>query len=136
MNKIDKFRTMIRLALVDDQFETKEKEYIKELAILHKVSSKELDELIQEELENKSDFAPVLTNLDHDGKIEVLADLVRMMKVDGEVYLSEIKFCEAIAQNLGFKQKSIGFLAENIHKDPNIAPNWMLIQNRMKKYVA
>ena len=136
MNKIDKFRTMIRLALIDDQFETKEKEYIKELAKLHRFSDEELNELIQEELENKSDFAPVLSNLDHDGKIEVLADLVRMMKVDGQVYLSEIKFCEAIAENLGFKQKSIGFLSENIHKDPSIAPNWLMIQSQMRKYVA
>jgi len=136
MSKLEKFRTMIRLALVDDQFETKEKAYIKELAQMHNVSSEDLDQLITEELENKKAYAPVLTNLDHDGKIEVLADLVRMMKVDGEVYLSEIKFCEAIAQNLGFKQKSIGFLSENIHKDPKIAPNWMRIQNGMKKYVA
>ncbi len=136
MNKVEKFRTMVRLALVDDQFETKEKEYIQDLAKMHKLSNEELVEIINEELEKKGDFAPRLQNLDYDGKIEILADLVRMMKVDGEVYLSEIKFCEAIAQNLGFKQKSIGFLAENIHKDPNIAPNWMLIQNRMRKYVA
>lgn len=136
MNKLEKFRTMVRLALVDDQFETKEKEYIQDLAKMHNFSHEDLDQIIEEELENKSEFAPVLQNLDYDGKIEVLADLVRMMKVDGEVYLSEIKFCEAIAQSLGFKQKSIGFLSENIHKDPNIAPNWMLIQNRMRKYVA
>lgn len=136
MNKLEKFRTMVRLALVDDQFETKEKEYIQDLAKMHKVSSEDLDQIIAEELENKSEFAPVLQNLDYDGKIEILADLVRMMKVDGEVYLSEIKFCEAIAQSLGFKQRSIGFLSENIHKDPNIAPNWMLIQNKMRKYVA
>ncbi len=127
---------MVRLALVDDQFETKEKEYIQDLAKMHKVSNEDLDQIIEEELENKSEFAPVLRNLDYDGKIEVLSDLVRMMKVDGEVYLSEIKFCEAIAKSLGFKQKSIGFLAENIHKDPNIAPNWMLIQTKMRKYVA
>ena len=127
---------MVRLALVDDQFETKEKEYIQDLAKMHKVSNEDLDQIIEEELENKSEFAPVLRNLDYDGKIEVLSDLVRMMKVDGEVYLSEIKFCEAIAKSLGFKQKSIGLLAENIHKDPNIAPNWMLIQTKMRKYVA
>ena len=136
MNKLEKFRTMVRLALVDDQFETKEKEYIQDLAKMHRVSNEDLDQIIEEELENKSEFAPVLRNLDYDGKIEVLSDLVRMMKVDGEVYLSEIKFCEAIAKSLGFKQKSIGFLAENIHKDPNIAPNWMLIQTKMRKYVA
>ncbi len=136
MNKLEKFRTMVRLALVDDQFETKEKEYIQDLAKMHKVSSEDLNQIIEEELENKSEFAPILQNLDYDGKIEVLADLVRMMKVDGEVYLSEIKFCEAIAQSLGFKQRSIGFLSENIHKDPSIAPNWMLIQNKMRKYVA
>lgn len=136
MNNTEKFRTMVRLALVDDQFETKEKEYIQDLAKMHKLSSTELDEIISEELEKKGDFAPRLQNLDYDAKIEILADLVRMMKVDGEIYLSEIKFCEAIAQSLGFKQKSIGFLSENIHKDPNIAPNWMLIQNRMRRYVA
>ncbi|MEM6641919.1 MAG: hypothetical protein AAF616_02975 [Bacteroidota bacterium] len=136
MNKLEKFRTMVRLALVDDQFETREKEYIQDLAKMHNVSHKDLDEIIQEELSKKGEFVPVLQNLDYDGKIEVLADLVRMMKVDGEVYLSEIKFCEAIARTLGFKQKSIGFLAENIHKDPSIAPNWMLIQNKMRKYVA
>jgi len=136
MNKQEKFRTMVRLALVDDRFETKEKEYIKDLAKMHKVSEEDLNQIIVEELKSKDEFAPILRNLDYDGKIEVLSDLVRMMKVDGEVYLSEIRFCEAIAESLGFKQKSIGFLSENIHKDPNIAPNWMLIQNKMKKYVA
>ena len=82
-SKIEKFRTMVRLALVDDQFETKEKEYIQELAKMHRLSSEELDEIINDELDKKEDFAPRLQNLDHDAKIELLADLVRMMKVDG-----------------------------------------------------
>lgn len=136
MNKKATLRTMVRLALVDDQFEQKERDYIKDLAKIYQVSNAELDQIISEEMGNKQGASFCLNNLDFEGKIEVLVDLVRVMKVDGEVYYSEVKFCEMIADNLGFKQKSIGFLAENIHSNPRIAPDWMQIQSRMKKYVA
>lgn len=136
MDKFEKFRTMVRLALIDDQFETKEKEYIEELAQMHGLSSMDLNKIIDEELNIKDQFVPSFKNMSSDSKVEILADLVRMMKIDGEVYLSEIKFCEAMAEALGFKSKSVGFLSKNIHADPSIPPNWMLIQSQMKRLVV
>ena len=136
MNKLDKFRTMIRLALVDENFDEKERVFIKDLAKLHKVSNKDIETLIEEECQNKEGVIPIMRNLDFEGKIELLADLVRIMKVDGDIYLSEIKFCEMIAQLFGFKQKSIGFLSENIHGGTSVAPDWESIHSKMKKYVA
>ncbi|MEM9896579.1 MAG: hypothetical protein AAF789_09450 [Bacteroidota bacterium] len=136
MDKTNKIRMMIRLALVDEQFESNEQVLIEELAQMEGISKEELDQILQEELSNKDAQILISQNLDFDSKVGILADLVRVMKADGDVYLSEIKFCEMIAELFGFTQKSIGFLSKRIHGDSAIAPNWELIQSSMRKYVA
>ncbi|WP_425389766.1 TerB family tellurite resistance protein [Ekhidna sp.] len=136
MNKTEKFRALIRMALIDNRFEDEEKILLQELAQDHQLEQSDLDQLIQEELERKEIDKPMAFNLDFDGKIEILADLVKIMKADGKVYLSEIKFCEKMAIMLGFDQNSIGFLSEMVHKDKSVPPNWDIIQSKMKEFVA
>lgn len=136
MNTIEKFRIMVKLALVDNQFEETEKKFITDLAKLHHVSHEKLDSIIDEEL-NRKDEGPLVTpNLDFHSKIELLADMIRIMKVDGQIYLSEIKFCEMIARMFGFKEKSVGLLSEMIHRDPRIATDWPKVETKMKKMVV
>lgn len=136
MNTSEKFRIMIQLALVDNQFEETEKQFITDLAKLHQVSTEKLDSIIQEELSKKESDPKINSDLTFDSKIEILADMVRIMKADGKVYLSEIKFCEMIAKMFGFQEKSIGLLSGMIHKDPTVPTNWDKVQDKMKKLVV
>lgn len=136
MKKLEKFRMMIRLALIDNEFESSEKEFIQEYARMHGISDEELETIIHEELESKGQHDPVSLQVDFEGKIEILTDLVRVMKADGKVFLSEIRFCEMMANTFGFDTKSIGFLSEVVHHDKNVPSSWNRIQHRMRRFVA
>jgi len=133
MKTLEKFRIMVQLAIVDQEFEAAEHKFISELAQLNNISSDQLESLIQEELEKKGLETTFEVPLDFNSKIEILADMVKVMKADGKVFLSEIKFCEMIAKMFGFKEKSIGVLSEMIHKDPMVATNWSSVERKMKK---
>ena len=66
---------------------------------------------------------PKLKNLPPDEKFSYLFNIIRMMKADGKVHSNEIKFCEKIALNLGYKPGVIADLSAYIYKDPTINSN-------------
>lgn len=66
---------------------------------------------------------PKLKNLPPDEKFSYLFNIIRMMKADGKVHSNEIKFCEKIAMNLGYKPGVIADLSAYIYKDPTINSN-------------
>ena len=63
---------------------------------------------------------PTLKNLPPDEKFTYLFNIIRMMKADGKIHSKEIKFCEKIALNLGYKPGVIADLSAYIYKDPTI----------------
>lgn len=131
MNDKEKFRIMVQLALVDNQFEETERQFIHDLAKQSNLSKEELDEVIHEQLMTKSFDMNFGADLGFDQKIEILADMVRVMKSDGKVYLSEIKFCEMIAKVFGFKKKAIGMISKMLQSDGSA--NWPELQSSMEK---
>ena len=131
MNDKEKFRIMVQLALVDNQFEDTERDFIHSLANESSLSSEELEDIIHEELKKKTHEVNLTTDLGFDSKIEILADMVRVMKSDGKIYLSEIKFCEMIARMFGFKEKSIGMLSKMLKHDGSA--DWPTLQEQMQK---
>lgn len=131
MNDKEKFRIMIQLALVDNQFEDTERHFIHDLAKQSNISSADLEEVINEELKKKTFDMDLSTDLSFDAKIEILADMVRVMKSDGKIYLSEIKFCEMIAKMFGFKGKSIGMLSKMLKNDGSA--DWPKLKDKMQK---
>lgn len=136
MNKTEKFKILIRLALIDNQFMDSERKLIEDFAKIQQFGAAELEALIQEELKNKDQVnrEALDPDLDFESKIEILADLVKVMKIDGKVYLSEIRFCEDIAKILGFEAKSIGVLSEIVHNEVPI--DRAAMQKKMKKYLV
>ena len=134
MKNPEKIRALVRLALVDNQFQEEEKDFIKGLAKAEGLDDSEFEEIIQNELENKDSQGAISFELDYFGKIDMLSALIRTMKADGKVYLSEIRFCEMMAKVLGFKNEAVGFLSEYIHQDDSVAPDWKMLHDKMKKY--
>ena len=56
------------------------------------------------------------------------------MKIDSQVFLSEIKFCEELAEKLGFKRSVISALSSKIYSDPSISADVSSLKRAMKKY--
>lgn len=72
---------------------------------------------------------PNLKNLPPDEKFMYLFNIIRMMKADGKVHSNEIKFCEKIAINLGYKPGVIADLSAYIYKDPTINSNREMLRS-------
>lgn len=111
---------LLRLALIDENFDDQERDMIRMIASANGVPKEETEEMISAALKNKSDGPIALPILSDDEKFEYLYNIVQLMKIDNKVYLSEINFCENMAVRLGFNKNVIGRLSKQIFSDPSI----------------
>lgn len=121
--------TLIQLANADGEFSGEEKQLIYMIGKANRLKEEEIDELVN----NPEEMPPVSTMSDED-KFDYLYNVVQLMKIDSQVYLSEIKYCEDIAEKLGFKKKVIGALSKQIYSDPSITANVDNLRKAVKKY--
>ena len=121
----------IALANIDGDFDGEEKTQIYMLGKANGMSKEEVDNLI----DNPVPLPPVST-MTPDEKFDYLYNIVQLMKIDSQVYLSEIKYCEDLAEKLGFKRKVISKLASRIYSDPSITANIAALKKAIKKYEA
>lgn len=122
---------LIALANIDGDFDGEEKTQIYMLGKANGMSKEEVDNLI----DNPVPLPPVST-MTPDEKFDYLYNIVQLMKIDSQVYLSEIKYCEDLAEKLGFKRKVISKLASRIYSDPSITANIAALKKAIKKYEA
>lgn len=122
---------LIALANIDGDFDGEEKTQIYMLGKANGLSKEEVDSLI----DNPVPLPPVST-MTPDEKFDYLYNIVQLMKIDSQVYLSEIKYCEDLAEKLGFKRKVISTLASRVYSDPSITANIASLKKAVKKYEA
>jgi uncharacterized membrane protein YebE (DUF533 family) len=120
---------LIQLANADGEFSGEEKQLIYMIGKANRVPEEEIDELVN----SPHEMPPVSTMSDED-KFDYLYNVVQLMKIDSQVFLSEIKYCEELAERLGFKKKVIGALSKQIYSDPSITANIDSLKRAVKKY--
>ncbi|MEM6737641.1 MAG: TerB family tellurite resistance protein [Bacteroidota bacterium] len=82
-----------------------------------------------EELLNYPKPVPNLKNLSLDKRFNYLSNNIHMMKADGKICTDEIKFCEKITLNLGYKWGVIADFSIFKNKDPTIHSNREFLQS-------
>ncbi len=122
--------TLIRLASADGLMAEKEARFIKMIAKARGVSDEEVEEMIKNPQPMED-----LNTLSDDQKFEYIYTLVQLMKTDGQVFKSEIAFCEKVAEELGYKKKVIGELSSRIYSDPAITADREKLKARAQKYL-
>jgi hypothetical protein len=130
-------KALIQLALIDDKFDSSEETQILAIGMANRVPREEVKELINEslrkrEIEEKLDFS-VLT---FDQKFEYLYNIIQLMKIDHEVFLSEIRYCERTAEKLGFDKKVVSKMSSYIYSDPTITTDREKLKQLVKKYIS
>ena len=127
---------LVRLALSDQNFSSIEKGLILSIGKAHSVKEEELNQIIEEEL-NK-DKVPVIhfQALTFDERFEYIYDIIQLMKIDNEVYLSEIKYCQEMAEKLGFDKKVVKKLSARIYGDPSITSDREKLKKEARKYLV
>ncbi len=132
MNILTQLQHLINLALVDHDFSVKEKNMIVSLAKANKIKESDIEEMMDKALKRSDDDEIKIPVLTEDEKFEYLYNIVQLMKVDSEVFLSEIKYCEQLAIKLGYNRKVISSLSKRIYSDPSITSD----RDKLKRTVA
>lgn len=122
---------LIQLATVDGDFDGQEKMHILMVGKANGLSEDEIRKLV-----DKPEPLPDISTMSEDDRFEYLYNIVQLMKIDSQVYLSEIKYCEDLAEKLGFKRKVIAKLSSNIYSDPSITSNKDSLKKAVLKYQA
>ena len=120
---------LIQLATVDGKLATKERKLIEHIAKVNNVNEDEINQLL-----NKPEPITDLGHLSEDERFEYLYMVIQVMKIDGQVFKSEIVFCEEIAEKLGYKKKVVAELSKNIYSDPSITADREMLRNTALKF--
>ncbi len=93
--------------------------------------------LTKEEVDNMmKNPKPVgdLSTFSEDQKFENLYHMIQLMKSDGQVFKSEIHFCEQIAERLGYDKGVVTELSGKIYSDPTITTDRKALMARAHKF--
>jgi uncharacterized tellurite resistance protein B-like protein len=76
-----------------------------------------------------------LAAFSEDQKFENLYHMIQLMKSDGQVFKSEIHFCEQIAERLGYDKAVVSELSGKIYSDPTITTDRKALMARAHKFL-
>ena len=94
-------KALIQLSIIDRDFGQPEKSYVYTIGKANRVPEKEIDDLVTEVLNSKENSDVNFDGLLSEERFDYLYDIVQLMKIDGEVFLTEIRYCEDVAEKLG-----------------------------------
>lgn len=120
---------LIALAKIDGDFAGEERDLIYMIGKANGITEKEIMELVDE-----PEPLPALSTMTDDDKFEYLYNIVQLMKIDNQIYLSEIKFCEELATKLGYKKGVISALSAKVFSDPMITSDRESLKRAVKKF--
>jgi hypothetical protein len=76
-----------------------------------------------------------INSLTADEKFEHLYHLIQLMKMDGQVFRSEVVFCEQIAERLGFKKGVVAEISQHVYSDPSITADRDMVKAKAMKFL-
>lgn len=126
----EQLNILINLAASDRLVEEREAKTIHMLGKASGIPREEVEEMLKHP-------KPIgnITALSEDQKFANLYQLIQLMKSDGQVFKSEIAFCEDIANRLGYKKEVISELAAKIYSDPSITSDRKSLMARAHKFL-
>jgi uncharacterized membrane protein YebE (DUF533 family) len=121
--------TLIELAKIDGEFDGQEKLHILMLGRANGLTEVEIKDIVKNPVP-----MPDVHLLSSDDKFDYLFNIVQLMKIDQEVYKSEIHHCEKLAEKLGFKTKVVSAISSQVYSDPSISADIDALKKAVKKY--
>lgn len=129
-DKKAELNVLINLAASDKNVAERESKLIHLIAKANGISKEEADSM----LNNPKPIGDI-NSLTTDEKFVHLYQLIQLMKMDGQVFRSEIVFCEHIAEKLGFKKGVVAEISQHVYSDPSITADRDMIKDKALKYL-
>ncbi len=129
-DKKAELNVLINLAASDSNVAARESKLIHTIGMANGLTKEDVDILLQ----NPRPIGDIGT-LTPDEKFEHLYNLIQLMKMDGQVFRSEIVFCEHIADKLGFKRSVVAEVSQHVYSDPTITADRDMVKSNAMKYL-
>jgi uncharacterized membrane protein YebE (DUF533 family) len=129
-DKKAELNVLINLAASDSNVAEREAKLIHSIGSANGLKKEEIDLM----LKNPQPIG-ALTALTSDQKFEHLYYLIQLMKMDGQVFRSEIVFCESIAERLGYKKGVVAEISQHVYSDPSITADRTMVKNKADKFL-
>ncbi len=126
----EQLNVLINLAASDRTVGDKEAKVIHIIGKANGLTKEDVDAMLK-----KPQPIGDLSSLTEDQKFENLYHLIQLMKSDGQVFKSEIHFCEQMAEKLGYKKAVVGELSSRIYSDPTITSDRKALVDRAHKFL-
>ena len=129
-------KTLVQLAVADNLMVDSEKNMIMAVGTANKVPKEEIQEIIDAGLSSKEKQDQLdYSSLSFDDKFEYLYNIIQLMKIDHQVFLTEIRYCESVAEKLGFGKKVVSKMSSRIYSDPSITADRDKLKKQVQKYI-
>jgi hypothetical protein len=125
---------LVQLSLIDGDLSSTEQDLIYSIGKSNDMTDEDIEKILNDHLRNSRHELPDMSNLTEDDKIIYLYNIIRLMKADKEVYLTEIRFCENIAVKLGFKKKVVGELSTKVFSDGTVNADIEYLREVVSKF--
>ncbi|HEX5171374.1 MAG TPA: TerB family tellurite resistance protein [Cyclobacteriaceae bacterium] len=129
-DKRAELNVLINLAASDKNVAAREAKLIHLIGKANGIAKEEIDAMLEKPMPISS-----INTLTPDEKFAHLYYLIQLMKMDGQVFRSEIIFCEQIAERLGYKKGVVGELSQHIYSDPTITADRDMLRKKAEKYL-
>jgi uncharacterized tellurite resistance protein B-like protein len=126
----EQLNVLINLAASDNKVAEKESKVIHMIGKANGMTKEEVDAMLK-----KPQPIGNLASFTEDQKFENLYHLIQLMKSDGQVFKSEIHFCEHVAEKLGYKKGVVAELSARIYSDPTITADRKMLIDRAHKFL-
>jgi hypothetical protein len=129
-DKKAELNVLINLAASDKNVADRESKLIHLIGQANGISKDEINQMLKspQPIHNSSSLTP-------DEKFEHLYNLIQLMKMDGQVFRSEVVFCEQIAEKLGYKKTVVGEISQHVYSDPSITSDRDMLKKKAEKYL-
>ena len=129
-DKKAELNVLINLAASDRNVAERESKLIHMIGKANGIPTEEINVMLQNP--KPIDKIDTLTN---DEKFAHLYYLIQLMKMDGQVFRSEIVFCEQIAERLGYKKAVVAEISQHVYSDPSITADRDMLKKKAEKYL-
>ncbi|HEY0656662.1 MAG TPA: TerB family tellurite resistance protein [Chryseosolibacter sp.] len=129
-DKKAELNVLINLAASDKNVADRESKLIHMIGKANGISTEDINAMLKnpQPINNMS-------SLTNDEKFTHLYYLIQLMKMDGQVFRSEVVFCEQIAEKLGYKKAVVAEISQHVYSDPSITADRDMIKKKAEKFL-
>jgi len=121
---------MVQLAKIDGKVASTEYEFIKRIAKDNGIQESEVKKLFDE-----SDNKIQIGSLPEDRAFEYIYNLTKLMEIDGTIRIEEYKFCNRIANKLGYRESVLTDLIYHVQANKGQDKDMLRIREKARRHL-